>query len=340
MATTALDTYKNATILENAQPLGVVTYPSADQNPALVYLASLGQGSRRAIRQALDTIADILTAGRCDYVSLPWGELGYQHTQAARAALMERYSPSTVNKHLSALRGVLKAAWRLGYMSAEEYQRAVDVQSVKAERPDQAAGRALHPGEILALINACNNDPSPVGVRDAAIIGLMYSGGLRRAEIAGLALENYNPATNALTVKGKRNKTRIIPLDNGALDALNDWLTLRGWKPGALFWRGYKGGGLGEGEGLTDQAVYGILVKRAGEAGLDNLTPHDLRRTFAGDLLDAGVDLATVSKLMGHSDPQTTAGYDRRGERAKRAAVGKLQLPYRRRFTEAGEELE
>ncbi len=58
---------------------------------------------------------------------------------------------------------------------------------------------------------------------------------------------------------------------------------------------------------------------------------RDLRRTFAGDLLDTGVDLATVQKLMGHSDANTTARYDRRGEQAKRHAVRMLHVPYQRR---------
>lgn len=94
----------------------------AAENPALVYLAGLSVGSRRTMRQALDVIAGILTAEQFDHRSLPWGSLRFQHTQAVRAQLMDRYSSATANKMLSALRQVLHAAWSLGYMSAEEYQ--------------------------------------------------------------------------------------------------------------------------------------------------------------------------------------------------------------------------
>jgi site-specific recombinase XerD len=84
---------------------------------------------------------------------------------------------------------------------------------------------------------------------------------------------------------------------------------------------------------LTDQGLYHILDTRRQEAHIATFTPHDLRRTFAGDLLDAGVDLSTVQKLMGHANANTTSGYDRRGERAKRDAVRKLHVPYERRFS-------
>ena len=127
----------------SSNELAPVTNLPSQKNPGLVYLASLSAGSRRTMRQALDVIADILTAGACDHRSLPWGALRFQHTQAVRAALMEKYSAATANKMLAALKQTLRAAWSLGYMSAEEYQRAIDLRSVKGEKPDAAAGRAL-----------------------------------------------------------------------------------------------------------------------------------------------------------------------------------------------------
>jgi integrase len=300
-----------------------------DQNPALVYLASLSPGSRRTMRHALDTMADILLPGT-PLESFPWAALRFQHTQALRSVLSERYSAATANKMLSALRQTLKRARRLGQMDPEAYAAAIDLDAVVGTKPDQAAGRALTMGELMALMNACAADDGPAGVRDAAILGLAYAGGLRRAEIAGLQVASLDRGSGVLTVHGKRNRTRTVPLANGALDALEDWLAIRGDTPGPLFVGIRRGGHLVEGSGLTDQAVYYILDKRAREGGVATFTPHDLRRTFAGDLLDAEVDISTVQKLMGHASATTTAGYDRRGERAKQEAVKRLHVPYSR----------
>ena len=76
----------------------------------------LGSGSRRTMREALNVIAAVLTEGKREAENLPWAALRYQHTAAIRAALIEKYKPSTTNKTIAALRGVLKECWRLGYM--------------------------------------------------------------------------------------------------------------------------------------------------------------------------------------------------------------------------------
>jgi site-specific recombinase XerD len=82
---------------------------------------------------------------------------------------------------------------------------------------------------------------------------------------------------------------------------------------------------------MTDQAVYLALRKRARQARVKEFSPHDLRRTFASEMLDAGADIATVQKMMGHADPSTTARYDRRGEEVKKKAASLLHFPYARR---------
>jgi len=83
--------------------------------------------------------------------------------------------------------------------------------------------------------------------------------------------------------------------------------------------------------------VYAILAKRATAAGVGDLSPHDLRRTYVGDLLDRGADIATVQKLAGHADVSTTARYDRRAAPPRRAAADLLHVPYARRWGERPE---
>ncbi len=99
--------------------LALVRAVPPDQRPARVYLTRLGEGSRRTMQTALDTMAALLTGQRCDADTLDWSRLRYQHTAAVRAVLLERYQPATTNKHLAALRGVLREAWQLG----REYRR-------------------------------------------------------------------------------------------------------------------------------------------------------------------------------------------------------------------------
>ena len=178
------------------------------------------------------------------------------------------------------------------------------------------------------MIDACN-DGTKAGWRDGAIIAVGYGGGLRRSEIADLELGDYDQENGSLMVRsGKGNKQRVAYLPSGAVAALAGWLAVRGEAPGPLFYSIRRGDHL-ESKGLTDQAIYNILASRGTVAGVKAFTPHDLRRTFAGDLLDAGEDISTVQKMMGHSNVNTTAGYDRRDAKAKKRAASKLHVPYR-----------
>jgi integrase len=125
---------------------------------------------------------------------VPWAQLRHVHVQAIRTKLGEKYKPATAKRYLSALKGVLREAWRLGDFPGEELQRIRDVRSV----PGSAipAGRALSKGELKALMDGCSDD-TPMGARDAAVIALGYGAGLRRTEIAGLASSWSLGATSA-----------------------------------------------------------------------------------------------------------------------------------------------
>lgn len=310
-----------------------------DEHPVLAYLARLSPGSRRAMRGSLETIARIASGGEVGALAFPWWLLRYQHAEAIRGRLAEAYAPATANKMLSAMKGVLKSCWRLGLMSADERDRASDVEPVRGTR--LPPGRSIPRGELRSLFEACAeeaNDPRmrARGVRDAAMLALLYVGGLRRAELAGLRLFDYDHESRTVRVRGKGNKERVVYAEGGADVLLAAWLELRGREDplGPLFLPVRKDGRImhadpcGEKKSsLSDQAVYKMVKRRHVEAKIRAVSPHDFRKTFVGDLLDTIGDLSTVQKLAGHSDPATTARYDRRGERAMREAASHLHVP-------------
>jgi site-specific recombinase XerD len=132
-----------------------------------------------------------------------------------------------------------------------------------------------------------------------------------------------------LKVRGKGNKERLAHLGDASQAALEAWLSVRGFWPGALFVAINKGGRLIYGRGMSGQSILYIAGRRTIQASVAAFSPHDLRRTFIGDLLDAGADLSTVQQLAGHAQIQTTARYDRRGEATKKRAAKLLHVPYR-----------
>lgn len=307
---------------------GIIQIASApaDRNPAAVYLARLGRGSRRTMEQALHSIAQLIAGDQSTAFSLPWAALDYQHTQAVRTLLADRHAPATANKMLSALRGVLKEAWRLGLMSAEAHDRATDLDAIKGSTLPR--GRSLSLGEIGALLRVCSQDPSPAGARDAGAIVVMGSAGLRRSEVVALDLADYDPASRAIRVRGgKGNKDRETYLGSSATLTLHDWLEARGPLPGPLFCPVKKNGQVVV-RLMTAQSLMEALQKRSSQAGVTHFSPHDLRRTFISHLLDAGADISTVQRLAGHANVQTTTRYDRRGEEAKRKASDLLHVPH------------
>jgi len=315
-----------ARVASEAPHLVVLDPAPPEEHPAAVYLAHLATGSRRTMREALDTMAGLLTGGHADAQTLDWGLLRRPHTAALRTVLAERYAPATANKMLAALRGVLKEAWRLDLIEVAPYQRAVDLPAVRGETLPR--GRALPPGELRSLFAACA-DGTPLGTRDAALLAVLYGAGLRRSEAVALDVGDYEAAEGALTIRsGKGHKERLTYLAASGCDALEAWLDARGRGEGqgALFVPLTKTGRLLP-RRLTDQAVRMILQHRAGLAGIRACTPHDLRRTCISHLLDAGADITTVQKLVGHASVTTTGRYDRRGEATKRDAAGLLHIP-------------
>lgn len=275
------------------------------------------------MKQSLNAIAHMVTGGSHDAFTFEWHQLRYQHTAAIRSALMDRHKPATVNKMVAALKRCLKECQRLGLMNAEDYAAATDLKPVKSQ--SLLKGRALSQQELSALLTSCTNDSSAAGFRDAAMLMILRVG-LRRSEVVKLDLLDFDLTNGALTIRGgKGGKDRITYLPSPAVAHLVRWIEVRGTEPGPLLYPISKSGRVVK-RRLSDQAVLTCMRSRATNAGVVTFTPHDFRRTFISDLLDAGVDIVTVQKLAGHSDPAVTAKYDRRGEDTKRRAVDLLRF--------------
>lgn len=243
---------------------------------------------------------------------------------ALQRALLERYAPATAQRVMAAYRGVVREAWRQGRLSRDEADRALDLPPVRGSR--LAAGRALEPAEVASLRDVA-------GPRDRALLAVLLAGGLRRAEAASLTMDDVTigvgsprscespperpdppapPPPCTLRVVGKGDKERLVLLAGSWSSDLLSWAVGRGG--GSIF-------------GLTGHGVWKAVRRLARRAGVQSLSPHDLRRTHASMMLDRGVDLVTVQRMMGHADPRTTARYDRRDERALQRAAEAMARP-------------
>jgi len=275
------------------------------------------------MRIRLEKVAGLLSTD--NLLDVEWSRLRFEHVTALKTALGEQgLSPAAVNSTLYAIRGVCRACWNLGLMTAEDFHRIREVKPLKAKRLPK--GRALCQNEVHALVSVCQRDGSARGLRDLALLAVLYTTGIRRAEVVALSLNDFDAERNSLKVLGKGNQERLVYLSHGARLALDGWLRVRGGEPGALFLPVNRNGTIAD-RRLSHQSVYAILKRRAKEAGLKSFSTHDFRRTFVGNLLSLGIDIATVQKMAGHANVSTTARYDRRGEEEKARAAALLEFP-------------
>lgn len=324
---------------------------SLSNNPVTVYMASLAIGSRRTIENSLRVITQVSGRGD-DIFGYPWHELRYQHVQAIRSYLAENYKHTTANKILAILKGVLKECKRLDLMTPIEYDKAVDFKQVKGN--SLPTGRWISAEEMDKLIATC--DTSEItGLRNRAIFYTLQVG-LRRSEVSNLKLEDFSITKSEgrlygtlKVTKAKGNKIREVPLTKVGVTAIVDYLEASGHvRVGdsegvttlgasascsqSVFDRRREASSQGEGylfvrsnnKKLTDQSIYNVVKWACEKAGIEDTGVHDFRRSCASNLLDKGVDLVVVQKILGHESVITTARYDRRGIEAQRKAIDLL----------------
>lgn len=179
--------------------------------------------------------------------------------------------------------------------------------------------KSLEKREVDRLVRAVEQDRSK---RNLAIIHLLRHTGLRVGELCALRLSDVVSSERRGTVtvrSGKGNKHRVVPLNNDARKAIREYLDVRPKIGDDHLFIGQRG------DPLRPQGVELLVKQYATQAGLENVTPHVLRHSFARQALDSGTDLVTVATLLGHQRLETTAIYTKPSERDLEKAVERLE---------------
>jgi integrase/recombinase XerD len=208
----------------------------------------------------------------------------------------------SIARHLTTLRNYFAFLNREGRLESDP------LATVPAPRHARPLPKRLHPDDVERLLNAPDHT-RPNGLRDAAMLQLLYACGTRVSELCTVELRGLNLEHGILRVNGKGGKQRLIPVGKTALAAVTEYLRLG---RGALL-KGRVNPHLfvtAQGGPMTRQAFWHLIKRYGLKAGIQQpLTPHLLRHTFATHLLDGGADLRSVQTMLGHADISTTQIY-------------------------------
>jgi integrase/recombinase XerD len=218
-----------------------------------------------------------------------------------------KYSSSTVNQRLSAIRKLLLQAGDEGLVAPATALIATRVSGVR--KRGVRVGKWLSPEQAEELVNA--PDPASLkGLRDRAILALLVGCGLRRAEVVSLEtghLERLEGRWVLLDIEGKHGRIRTVPVPPWVKSALDVWLEMAHINRGRLF-RAVERGGAVTARPICAQTIFDIVVQRGKAIGV-SIRPHDLRRTCAKLCRREGGDLEQIQLLLGHSSIQITESY-------------------------------
>jgi integrase/recombinase XerD len=232
-----------------------------------------------------------------------WERVGRTELQAHLAELLRQgISSRSQARALSAIRQLHKLLLR------ERISLADPTDEIGSPRPGRRLPEPLSRAEVEGLLGAI--DPrSPAGLRDRAMIELLYATGLRVSELCGLRLNDVDLEGRCLVARGKGSKERMVPVGAPAAEAVKGYLAvareriLRGRRSPHLFVTP-------RGARLTRQGFAKLLNRHARAAGIGRrISPHKLRHSFATHLLEGGADLRAVQAMLGHADISTTQVY-------------------------------
>ena len=239
------------------------------------------------------------------------GDINHHHIHAFLSMLYRHHKKSSIGRKLSAIKSFLRFLLREGVIERDPTLH------IGSPKKDQPLPTYLPVDDMFRLLDAPPLD-TPTGLRDRAILEVLYSCGLRVSELVGLNWNEIDANLEVVRVRGKGNKERIVPIGRKALEALDRYrahlsalvvpkrrhslsATSSASLPVFLNTRG---------ERLTTRSVARLVAGYARDCGIALKTsPHALRHTFATHLLDAGADLRAIQELLGHSSLSTTQKY-------------------------------
>ncbi len=224
-----------------------------------------------------------------------------------RSIMEQGYAPATCKRRMAAVRALHRFAVRED-LAASDPARGAPLPKMPDRLPDVLTIDQV--GRLLDL----QDDPSPAGLRDRALLETMYGCGLRVSEAVKLDLSDLFLDDGFMRVFGKGSKERITPIGGAADRALRRYLdegratlsmkakTLKPGDAGAVFLN-CRGGR------LTRQGIHAITARAGASVGIEKLHPHTLRHSFATHMLEGGADLRAIQEMLGHSDISTTQIY-------------------------------
>jgi integrase/recombinase XerD len=251
-----------------------------------------------AYRRDLTDFTAFLARRQCALGEVALGDLtGYL------AALRRRgLGARSAARRLSAIRGLYR------FLLAEGHVRRDPTENLESPRPLRRLPRTLGVSDVTALVESPDTT-RPDGLRDRAMLELLYASGMRASEVLSLRVEDLNLPAGYLICTGKGSRQRLVPVGAQALHWVRLYLkTVRSIfvkrsDPGTVFLNP-------RGRRLSRQALWGIIKRAARRAGLRaGVSPHTLRHSFASHLLERGADLRSVQAMLGHADISTTQIY-------------------------------
>ena len=318
-----MSTSEPVTPLVNVSPLHDV------QAPVVLYLERLAPSSRQTMRYVLQDAADRLGVEDVTIDEFPWHHLQPGHITALVAALRaDGYAPNTSSLYVNAIRGVMNQAWQQSLITQDHLLK---IRAVKAGGGTRLSkGRNLRRTLIRELMDVCAADPRPQGLRDAAIIAILYGSGMRKSESVNLELSQINVAERSLQVMGKGNKELIKFAPAWAFEKLEAWLAFRrahlpeGVDDDDFLFNRIRRGNHITRERITKHAIYYIAKQRGKQVGV-NIMPHDFRRSFITRVIEE-YDVSIAQKLAHHANIATTVSYDMRDDNERRNATDRFIL--------------